>query len=138
MFSRFARWMSRCVGGTHAFILALFIIIVWLSTGPFFHFSDAWQLVVNTATTIVTFLMVFLLQNTQNRDTIAIQLKLDEIIRAMRNTHNALLKVEELSDQELNHLLRRYENLAKEIKIHIQRGEEDRGIPDLPFDEEDK
>src|SRR5437667_5950455 len=98
-FQRFARASARAAGRPLAFGLALASIIVWALLGPLFHFSDTWQLVINTATTIITFLMVFLIQNTQNRDSEAMQLKLDELIRATGGCHNAVLDIEELSER---------------------------------------
>src|SRR5256884_9982360 len=112
-FSRFARWTALILGNPVAFMVAVLIIVVWAMTGPLFHFSDTWQLIINTSTTIVTFLMVFLIQNTQNRDSEAIQLKLDELIRASKGAHNALLDLEEFDAEELHRVRMRYEKLAE-------------------------
>src|SRR6266704_7173291 len=101
-FSRFAKWTSSKLGHPLAFFIAVLIIVVWALAGPIFHFSDTWQLVINTGTTIITFLMVFLIQNTQNRDSEAMQVKLDELIRATGGCHNAVLDIEELSEEELD------------------------------------
>ncbi len=103
-FRRFARKSSEVLGSPWAFISAIFIIVVWGVTGPAFHFSDTWQLIINTGTTIVTFLMVFLIQNTQNRDAKAVHLKLDELIRAVQGARNQLVDLEKLSDDELKKL----------------------------------
>jgi low affinity Fe/Cu permease len=103
-FRRFARRSSEVLGSPWAFISAIFIIVVWGLTGPAFHFSDTWQLIINTGTTIVTFLMVFLIQNTQNRDAKAVHLKLDELIRAVQGARNQLVDLEKLSDDELKKL----------------------------------
>jgi low affinity Fe/Cu permease len=103
-FRVFARRTSVKLGSAWAFVGALFIIIVWAITGPTFHFSDTWQLIINTGTTIVTFLMVFLIQNTQNRDAKAMHLKLDEVIRALKKARNEMVDLEELSDEELGKL----------------------------------
>lgn len=131
MFSQFAKWLSIQLGRSFTFVAAFFLIIVWLLTGPIFKFSDAWQLVINTLTTIITFLMVFVIQNTQNRDTIALHLKLDEIIRAISNAHNQLLKIEELPDDELEEMLKCYESLASDIKKRIKKGQGDLGTPEI-------
>ena len=103
------------VGRSHAFIVAATVILVWAATGPLFHFSDTWQLVINTGTTIVTFLMVFLIQNTQNRDAHAIHLKLDELIRANKHARNALLGLESMSDDELRALQVEFEELRDRV-----------------------
>jgi low affinity Fe/Cu permease len=114
-FRRFASRTAEIVGRSYAFILAVTVLCIWASTGPLFHFSDTWQLVINTGTTIVTFLMVFLIQNTQNRDAHAIHLKLDELIRANKNARNALLALESMSDDELGTLQREFEELRDRV-----------------------
>jgi low affinity Fe/Cu permease len=113
-FRKFARHTSSGVGSPWAFVLAVAIIVVWALTGPIFHFSDTWQLVINTGTTIITFLMVFLIQNTQNRDAVAIHLKLDELIRALKGARNKLVDLEELSDEELEALKLEFHRLGEE------------------------
>jgi low affinity Fe/Cu permease len=115
-YSQFAKWGARISGRPSTFSLALGLIAAWIITGPIFHFSDTWQLVINTLTTIVTFLMVFLIQNTQNRDTEAIQIKLDELIRATRGADNALLDLEELEEDQLDQFRSRYVTLAREAR----------------------
>src|SRR5215472_5102371 len=124
-FQRFARATARAAGRPAAFGLAVVTIIIWAALGPMFHFSDTWQLVINTATTIVTFLMVFLIQNTQNRDSEAMQLKLDELIRATRGCHNAVLDIEELSEEELDELKRSYADLARKALEKVRSGGSD-------------
>jgi low affinity Fe/Cu permease len=104
LFSKAAHWTAGQCGRAHTFVLAALTVLVWAVTGPLFHYSDTWQLVINTGTTIVTFLMVFLIQNTQNRDTCAIQLKLDELIRANQNARNKMLQLEDLTEEELKQL----------------------------------
>jgi low affinity Fe/Cu permease len=103
------------------FMIALGIIVAWAATGPLFHFSDTWQLVINTGTTIITFLMVFLIQNTQNRDTEALQIKLDELIRSLEAAHNDLLDLEELDDEELELIRKDYLQLAKAARERPKR-----------------
>jgi low affinity Fe/Cu permease len=120
-FVHFAQWVSHVTGRPLAFIAAVACIVLWGFTGPLFGFSDTWQLVINTATTIITFLMVFVIQNTQNRDTIAMQIKLDELIRVTGRASNALLNLEELDDRELEALRKSYERLAQEIPHHQER-----------------
>ncbi|MGH9814435.1 MAG: low affinity iron permease family protein [Candidatus Acidiferrales bacterium] len=105
------------------------VIVAWVATGPVFHFSDTWQLVINTGTTIVTFLMVFLIQNTQNRDSEAMQLKLDELIRAVEGAHNALLDIEELDEADLDRIKAPYEELAQQARENLRRGRKDTGTP---------
>ncbi len=130
-FTRFAKWTARTAGHPGTFMLAVLIILVWTITGPLFHFSDTWQLVINTGTTIVTFLMVFLIQNTQNRDSEAIQLKLDELIRALQGAHNALLDLEELTEADLDQLRAHYEALAQQARVDLRQGLLDTGTPDV-------
>jgi low affinity Fe/Cu permease len=113
IFTRFAKWTARQTGKPVTFISAVIVIFIWAVTGPVFHFSDTWQLVINTGTTIITFLMVFLIQNTQNRDTEALQVKLDELIRSSRTARNQVLNLEELDDDELDEIRQEYYELAK-------------------------
>ena len=129
-FSRFAKSASHFCGRPRVFSLAVGMILVWIVTGPMFGFSDTWQLVINTGTTIITFLMVFLIQNTQNRDTEAIQVKLDELIRATRGAHNALLDLEELEEGNLDAFKRKYQALASAARSDLGRGDEDTGTPE--------
>ncbi len=131
LFGRLAQWTARASGHPITFALALLTILVWVVTGPLFGFSDTWQLVINTGTTIVTFLMVFLIQNTQNRDSIAMQLKLDELIRAMSGAHNALLDLEELTEVDLIRIRSTYEELARRARQEREQGLVDTGTPDL-------
>src|SRR5213595_3775876 len=112
-FRVFARHSAIALGSAWAFAGAVLVILVWVLTGPMFHFSDTWQLVINTATTIVTFLMVFLIQNTENRDAKAVHLKLDEVIRALKGARNQLAVAEELSDEELNEEREHFEEVAR-------------------------
>ncbi len=132
LFTRFAKWTSRAAGHPATFAVAALIILVWAVTGPIFGFSDTWQLVINTSTTIITFLMVFLIQNTQNRDSAAMQLKLDEVIRAMHGAHNGLLDLEELSDEELDKIKSDYEALARKSREELRRGLKDTGTIEVP------
>ena len=116
LFSRMAKWASRFTGRPLCFALAMLVVLAWVVTGPIFHYSDTWQLVINTGTTIVTFLMVFLIQSTQNRDTEAMQIKLDELIRVSRSANNALLDLEELEEKELDDLRAHYEDMARQAR----------------------
>lgn len=124
-FGRFARATSRAAGHPLGFALAALAIVVWAATGPLFRFGDTWQLVINTATTIVTLLMVFLIQHTQNRESAAVQLKLNELLRAVQGAHLALLDVERLTPRDLDRLLARYAELAEEGLAALRRGELD-------------
>ena len=121
-FNNFAKTVARKSGHPGAFALAVAVILAWAVTGPLFHFSDTWQLIINTGTTVVTFLMVFLIQNTQNRDGAAVQLKLDELIRSVRGAHNAVLNLEELSEAELEELKAEYLRLAEKARSHLRKG----------------
>jgi low affinity Fe/Cu permease len=112
-------------------VVAVAIILVWALTGPLFGFSDTWQLVINTSTTIVTFLMVFLIQNTQNRDSEAIQVKLDELIRAVEGAHNALLDLEELEEKDLDRIRTNYEKLAESARANLELGKFDTDVPEV-------
>jgi len=129
-YSRFTKATARQCGRPRVFMLALLVIAAWVVTGPLFDFSNTWQLVINTGTTIVTFLMVFIIQNTQNRDTEAIQVKLDELIRATRGAHNALLDLEELDEETLDAFRQRYEGLARTARVALQAGVDDTGTPE--------
>jgi low affinity Fe/Cu permease len=137
LFTRFAKWTARATGRPAAFAMAAGVIVVWAITGPLFGFSDTWQLVINTGTTIVTFLMVFLIQNTQNRDTEAVQVKLDELIRVTEGAHLVLLDLEELDDRQLDRIRDLYEGLAKKARARAGSGEEDTGTPELNLGEGD-
>ena len=130
-FIKISKWTSHIAGKPITFFLAFLIIMVWAITGPIFHFSDTWQLVINTSTTIVTFLMVFLIQSTQNRDTYAIQLKLDELIRVTEKAHNALMDIEELSEKDLEAIKATYEEIAKVARKNLRKGIVDTGVPEL-------
>jgi low affinity Fe/Cu permease len=130
-FTRFAKGTARLTGRPLSFILAAGVVLTWLVTGPLFGFSDSWQLVINTGTTVVTFLMVFLIQNTQNRDAEAVQVKLDELLRATPGAHNALLDLEQLGDRELDEMLSRYLRLAAAAHEALLRGERDTDVPDV-------
>jgi low affinity Fe/Cu permease len=128
-FTRVAKKTSQLSGRPGAFGLAVAIVLAWVASGPLFKFSDTWQLVINTGTTIVTFLMVFLIQNTQNRDTAAIQIKLDELIRVTEG-HNALMDLEELEDEDLETFRRKYEKLAAAARSKIEAGGVDIDSPE--------
>ena len=131
-YSGISKLASHFCGRPGTFALALAVVVVWIVTGPIFAFSDTWQLVINTGTTIVTFLMVFLIQSTQNRDTEAIQIKLDELIRATKGAHNALLDLEELEEGDLERLRAVYEELARRARAHGAPGLFDVEAPDRP------
>ena len=130
-FNQIAQWCSAIAGRPVAFSIALGMIVIWLCSGPIFKFSDTWQLIINTSTTIITFLMVFLIQNSQNRDTQAIQVKLDELIRVTRGAHVALLDLEQLSDQELDRIRKDYASLAEQARKNLRNGGTDQGVPEV-------
>jgi len=132
-FARVARKVAGWTGHPLGFATAVAIVVVWAALGPFFNFSDTWQLVINTGTTIVTFLVVFLIQNTQNRDTYALQIKLDELLRVTKGAHYALIDLEELTDGELVLMKRRYLELAKEGRERLRAGRTDTGAPKIDF-----
>jgi low affinity Fe/Cu permease len=119
-FNHFAKLTSRTAGHPSSFGLAVGVILIWAITGPVFGFSDSWQLVINTGTTIVTFLMVFLIQNTQNRDSAAMQIKLDELIRALKGAHNELVDLEEMTEEELEQMKAHYTRLAERARSKLR------------------
>ena len=133
-FDRFARRVAYFAGHPVAFAAHFALIVLWLVSGPLFRFSDTWQLVINTATTIVTFLMVFVIQNTQNRDGAALQIKLDELVRALEGAHNGLLDLEELSEGELETFRKKYVELAEAARDEL-RSEPETGTPRVEFPE---
>ena len=120
-FHIFATHAANWVGSKWAFLVAILIIVFWLVSGPYFHYSDTWQLIINTGTTVVTFLVVFLIQNTQNRDARAIHLKLDEIIQSIDQAHNEMIDIEHLSDEELQKLADRYQKVREECENRSKR-----------------
>ena len=130
-FTRTAQATSRGAGRPATFTIAVGVVLVWLATGPLFGFSDTWQLIINTGTTIVTFLMVFLIQNTQNRDAEAVHLKLDELLRSTEGAHNALLDLENLEQAELDSIRVDYEKIAARARAGLQQGKPDTDAPDV-------
>ena len=135
LFKRLAKKASTATGRPITFLVAAGLVVVWALTGPIFHYSDTWQLVINTSTTIITFLMVFLIQNTQNRDTAAVQIKLDELIRSVEGAHNALLDLEELDDETLDRVRKRYCTLAEAAREELEKGGIDTGRPKVDPDD---
>jgi low affinity Fe/Cu permease len=135
LFKRLAKKASAATGRPITFLVAVSLVIIWAVTGPVFHYSDTWQLVINTSTTIITFLMVFLIQNTQNRDTAAVQIKLAELIRAVEGAHNALLALEELDEETLDRVKQRYCTLAEVAREELKKGGLDTGRPKVDPDE---
>ena len=130
-FTRLARGTAHLAGRPSTFVLVCALVLAWAVSGPYFHYSDTWQLTINTVTTIVTFLMVFLIQATQNRDADAIQIKLDEVIRALEGAHNAMLDLEELEEEDLVRLRANYLRLADEARQALDRGKGDTGVPEI-------
>jgi low affinity Fe/Cu permease len=130
-FAVFAKKVEKVTGHPATFVAAVALIVIWAVLGPVFGYSDTWQLVINTGTTIVTFLMVFLIQNSQNRDTGAIQTKLDELIRAIEGAHNALLDLEELDEEDIEHIRRDYRKLATKARKAIEKGMKDTACDDV-------
>ena len=130
-FTRFAKSTARAAGNPAIFCAAVLVILLWAGSGPLFGFSDTWQLVINTGTTIVTFLMVFLIQNTQNRDSEAIQVKLDELIRSIDGAHLALLDLEELDDKHLDRICAGYRELAKQARKDLRAGKSDTDVREV-------
>ncbi len=131
LFTALAKRASRASGQPLTFALAVAVVVVWAATGSLFGYSDTWQLVINTSTTIVTFLMVFLIQNTQNRDSAAVQIKLDELIRTVEGAHNALLDLEELEDKDIDQMRRDYEHLARVARQELRRGIADTSVSEV-------
>lgn len=131
LFTRIANGTSRLAGRASTFMMMCGLVVVWALAGPYFRYSDSWQLTINTGTTILTFLMVFLIQSTQNRDAAAIQIKLDEIIRALHGAHNAMLDLEELDEQDLVKMRDEYLRLAERARAALKSGRPDTDAPDL-------
>lgn len=130
-FTRFAKRTAHVTGQPYTFALAVLVIAAWGITGPLFHFSDTWQLVINTGTTIITFLMVFLIQSTQNRDAEAVHIKLDELLRISPGAHNVLMDLEELEEAELDRLRAAYVQLAERARNSDDGGRSAQGVPDI-------
>jgi low affinity Fe/Cu permease len=136
VFTRWAKATSRAAGRPWAFLAACALIVAWLASGQYFRYSDTWQLVINTSTTIITFLMVFLIQSTQNRDAEAMQVKLDELLRVTVGAHNALLDLEELEENELERIRSAYTRLAERARAQLRSGQPDTGVPETESGDE--
>lgn len=130
-FTQLAKATAHVTGRPVSFMLAVAVIVVWGLTGPIFHWSDTWQLIVNTGTTVITFLMVFLIQSTQNRDSVALQVKLDELLRVTAGAHNVLMDLEELEEQELERIRHLYVRLAAEARRGRDTGRSDEDVPEI-------
>ena len=130
-FTRFAKKTARATGQPVTFALGVLVILVWAVSGPIFHFSDTWQLVVNTGTTVITFLMVFLIQSTQNQDAVAVQVKLDELLRVSPGAHNVLMDLEELEEADLERIREVYIRLAHAARRGVDHGRSDQGVPEI-------
>ncbi|MEO8016762.1 MAG: low affinity iron permease family protein [Pseudomonadota bacterium] len=130
-FTRFAKGTAYATGRPATFAIALTVVVIWAISGPLFHWSDTWQLVINTGTTIVTFLMVFLIQSTQNRDSEAVQIKLDELLRISPGAHNVLINLEELEEAELDRIRAVYVKLAEKARAGADAGRSDKGVPEI-------
>lgn len=130
-FGNFAARAAELSGRPAAFLLALASVLIWTATGPLFGFSETWQLVINTGTSITTFLLVFLIQNSQNRDTCAIQIKVDELIRVTKGAHTSLLDLEKLSEEELEDIYKKYRAIARESRRQVDQGKDDVHVPSV-------
>ena len=130
-FAKVSQKLALWAGSPRTFLLAIVLIVGWALTGPLFDYNDTWQLIVNTSTTIITFLMVFLIQNTQNRDSEAMHVKMDELIRAVEGAHNALLDLEELEEKDLDAIRERYRRLAQKARRDVEQGGRDVGSDDV-------
>ncbi|MEE1865230.1 low affinity iron permease family protein [Pseudomonas auratipiscis] len=135
-FERFAQYLAKRAGSSHTFMLALMLIVIWAASGPWFHYNDTWQLVINTSTTIITFLMVFVIQNTQNRDNDVLHLKIDELLRATKAAHNAMLNLDDLDARQLKSLLQEYKDIAANGDAPEQEAEKTTaGLRERPADD---
>ncbi len=130
-FTRFAKATSKFTGRPVTFLVAISLVLLWMVTGPVFDYSDTWQLAINTSTTIITFLMVFLIQSTQNRDAQAVQVKLDELIRVTKGAHTVLLDLEELEEKDLDEIKASYAALAEKARANLHKGVPDTGSPEV-------
>jgi low affinity Fe/Cu permease len=131
LFLRVSKWVSEALGRPVAFVVALAAVVLWAVTGPLFHYNNLWQLTINTGTTIVTFLMLFLVQSTQNRQGEAIQIKLDELIRAVKGAHTRLVDLENASEEEMRELRERYQRLAEITRERVAQGDGDTDAPEV-------